>query len=133
MAYIWTVRAAGDEDAPAEAEADADADADGLSVVADALADSLAAADGAAEVAAEGDVVVAPPPQAARIAPAKTAVTPKRARVVRVIGPPKLGSRPCGRRAGAAGHGRAEADAVWNEPTIGRDALQNRRDRPREP
>jgi len=50
-------------------------------VIAEALADWLAAADGAA---ADGDVVAAPP-QAARAAAATARVTPRRARVVRVI------------------------------------------------
>jgi hypothetical protein len=83
MAYIWTVRAAGEPDGLADADADSDADADGLSVVAIALADSLAATDGAA-TDAPGEVD-APPPQAARIAPATAKVAPKRAIVVRVI------------------------------------------------
>jgi hypothetical protein len=58
-------------------------------VVAAALADSLAATDGSAEVAADGDVVVAPPAQAASTAPATANVKPRRMRDERVIGPPR--------------------------------------------
>ena len=83
-------------------------EADGLSVVADALADSLAAMDGSAEAAVEGEVELLPE-QAARTAPATANVKPRRMRVERVIGPPKL--QGPGRAAApqdARGHGRAD-------------------------
>ena len=103
--------------------------------MADALADSLAATDGSAEVAADGEVVVVPPAQAASTAPATANVKPRRVRVERVIGPPRcrVPAEPLRRAGRPAGTVEPVADAVWIASTVCLPGLQNRRGPRRSP